>query len=282
MTPGQKNCVSFFTCCYEADWEFFLKEGRLKEMIGRCNYPFASRNLIINNVNDRDKVIQYAELAIKDGIIDNYFFSEEFIAQALLKYHIKRRNFKLDGYDGYWYSVGPFTALFVCKTDYLLYFTGDCMMQQAYEPGWINKGINKLAKSNIFCVTPLWNYLTPRETFDYEEDDCYYDKGFTDQTFLIKTESFSAINFNEYHVRSEIFPIYGGNHFERRVFCYMNNRNYKRCVFKNFIFIHEKLMKPGYKSPGKRNRIGNEIKYIIAKAKRKFRKKNILVKFLLR
>jgi hypothetical protein len=128
MQPG----VSFFTCCYEADWEFFLKEDRLKEMIERCNYPFASKNLVINNVDDRDKVIQFAELAIKEGIIDNYFFSEDHAERVLERFSIKRKDFRLDGFDGYWYSIAPLTAVYLCSTEYILYFMGDCMLNEKY------------------------------------------------------------------------------------------------------------------------------------------------------
>lgn len=277
-----QNGVSFFTCCYKADWEFFLKEGRLKEMIDRCNHAFESRNLIINNVNDRDEVKLYADKAVSEGVIDHYFFSEDYIETALQHFHLQRKNFRLDGYDGYWYSVAPLTAAFLCETTYLLYFTGDCMMKEKYDFDWINAAINKLQDEKFFCVVPMWDYYDKNEEINFTEDDeCIYDHGFSDQCYLARSSQLNADIYNEYHVNSEIFPIYGGNHFERRVFCYINNRQLLRCVFKNVVYEHGKLVKPEYYKE-KKFSLKDETKYIIAKIKKVFRRRNILVKYLLR
>jgi hypothetical protein len=280
--PGCTS-VSFFTCCYEADWEFFLKEGRLKEMIERCNYAFASRNLIINNVNDKNEVIQYAGLAIKNGIIDNYFFSEDYASHVLEKFSVKRKSFRLDGFDGYCYSIAPLTAIYLCSTAYILYFMGDCMLNEKYAFNWIENGVNKLQGDKIFCITPLWNYYTKKaESEIFAGDDIYYyDQGFSDQCFLASAKKMNGNIYNEYNVKSEIFPVYGGNHFERRIFCYINNANYLRCVMKNIVYTHEKLLRKGFYSK-KKFSIADEVKYIIAKIKKQFRRRNILVKLLLR
>lgn len=274
--------VSFFTCCYKADWEFFLKEGRLKEMIDRCHHPFESRNLIINNVNDREEVQRYADKAVSEGVIDHYFFSEEYIEAALQHFHLQRKNFRLDGYDGYWYSVAPLVAAFVCSTRCLLYFTGDCMMQEKYDDDWIQEGVIKLEDKKVFCVTPLWDYYDKNEETNFTEDDEYiYDHGFSDQCYLARSSDLNSDIYNEYHVLSEIFPIYGGNHFERRVFCYINNRKLLRCIFKHVVYEHGKLVKPEFYKE-KKFSLNDETKYIIAKIKKVFRRRNILVKYLLR
>lgn len=281
--PAVNASVSFFTCCYKADWEFFLKEGRLKEMIDRCNYPFASKNLIINNVDDKQEVIKYADLAISNGVIDNYFFSEDYIDEVLKKFSIKPKDFRLDGYDGYWYSIAPLTAVFLCSSSYILYFTGDCMLDKKYSFNWIGNGIDRLKETNIFCVSLLWDYYSKQmDDGIINEDEMYlYDNGFSDQCFLCETKKLNADIYNEYNAKSEIFPIYGGNHFERRVFSYVNNKEYLRCMFKNIIYIHGKLVKPEFYKE-KKYSIKDETKYIIAKIKKIFRRRNILVKFLLR
>jgi hypothetical protein len=282
MSTEKTNTVSFFTCCYKADWEFFLKEGRLKEMIDRCHYDFDSRNLVINNVIDREEVKRYADKAVTDGVIDQYFFSDEYIGGALRHFHLKRKYFRLDGYDGYWYSVAPLTAAFVCTTSYLLFFTGDCMMQEKYDGAWIQEGIGQLQDEKIFCVTPLWAYFDKKVEKNFKEGvNCFYDQGFSDQCFLARSRDLRGDIYNEYHVLSEVFPIYGGNHFERRVFCYINNRKLLRCVFRNVVYEHDKLVKPGFFQEKKFSLI-EEAKYFIAKTKRAFRRRNILVKFLLR
>jgi len=284
INENSKKPVSFFTCCYEADWEFFLKEGRLKKMIERCNYRFANRSLIINNVKNKAQVEQYALSAIEEGVIDNFYFSGEYIDEALNKFSLQRRDFKLDGYDGYWYSLGPLTAVYLCETPYLLYFAGDCMLPETFSLNWIEKGIEILnSNRKVICMTPTWAYNKGELQSDALGEDafCYYDQGFSDQVFLIKTESFASWIYQEYNAKSEVFPIYGGNHFERKIFCFINNRQLLRGVFKTIFYTHEKLIIPGYVSKNNKNYL-HQIKYIIAKIKRKLRKRNILLKYLLR
>ena len=280
---GNNPGVSFFTCCYKADWEFFLKEGRLKEMIERCNHNFASRNLIINNVDDKQEVVKYAELAVQDNVIDNYFFSEEYAGHVLEKFAIKRKDFRLDGFDGYWYSIAPLTAIYLCSTTYILYFMGDCILSKKYDVDWIEDAIKQLQPQAVFCVTPLWNYYDERVEGDLllNDGDYAYDQGFSDQCFLAETQKLNGQIYNEYNTSSERFPIYGGNHFERRIFCYINNRDYRRCVIKNIMYTHEKLLKPGFISE-KKSSLRNEAKYLVAKTKKALRRRNMFVKFLLR
>jgi len=283
MINGDNGAVSFFTCCYRADWEFFLKEGRLKEMIERCNHSFSSTNLIINNVDDRQEVTRYAELAVQQGVIDYYFFSEDYAEKVLERFAIKRRDFRLDGYDGYWYSIAPLTAIYLCRGEYLLYFMGDCMLNEKYDFDWIAEGKRQLSSAEVFCVTPWWNYYVKAHdnSIVKEDNDYLFDRGFSDQGFLVKTAKWQQHIYSEYNVKSERYPVYGGNHFERRVFCYMNNRHYLRCVLKAVVYTHEKLVKPQFYQPP-RFSIKDEVKHFIAKIKKLFRRRKILVKFLLR
>jgi hypothetical protein len=279
MQPG----ISFFTCTYEADWEYLLIEGRLSELIKRFNYSFASRNLIINNVDDKKKVKHYALKAVNDGVIDNFYFSEEYVDEVLRQFSLKRSSFKLDGFDGYWFSVAPLTSVFLCATEYMLYFTADCILKETYSSDWLNAGISKLQNDKIFIVTPLWDYYdSNKEKFVNEDECCFYDGGFSDQAYMAKAERLKSVNFNEYNVRSEIFPIYGGNHFERRLFSYINNRNLQRCIFKDIIYKHELLIKPGYKRKIGSTFIMDKLKYTVARVKKRLRKKNIMRNLLLR
>lgn len=283
MINREIDGVSFFTCCYEADWEFFLKQGRLKEMIERCNYTFANTNLVINNVNNKDEVIKYAEQAVRDGIINNYFFSEDYADMVLKNFSIKRKDFRLDGFDGYYYSTAPLTAIYLCTTTYILYFMGDCMLNEKYAFNWIDEGVKRLQNEKVLCVTPLWSYYNQQveRNISGNNDFAYYDHGFSDQCFLAKTQKLNSDIYNEYNAKSEIFPIYGGNHFERRIFCFINNKNFLRCIFKNIIYTHNKLMKPEFIRVEKAN-IKIKILYFIARIKRQIRRRNIFVKFLLK
>lgn len=64
--------VTFETKCYENDWQFLLKAGRLKKMIDWLDYKFDHKVLYINNVNNLDLVKKHADKCISRNIIDSY------------------------------------------------------------------------------------------------------------------------------------------------------------------------------------------------------------------
>lgn len=274
--------ISFFTCCYEADWKYLLIEGRLKEMIEKCNHRFVSKNLIINNVLNRDELLKYANEAIAQGIIDKYFFSEDFIDRMLNSFDIRRRSFRLDGFDGYWYSIGPLAAIYCCTTSFLLYFASDCILTRQASFDWVNRGLEILLKNpKTFCVTPIWDYndIDLSKIAITEDEFAYYDQGFSDQVFLVRTDNLKNHMYNEYNLKSEIFPTYGGNHFERRVFSFMNNHSVKRVILKNVYYRHDKLLSPGYIIKLNKNRFSNSIRYAVAKIKKRLRRYQVLTKY---
>lgn len=48
--------VTFETKCWEKDYKLILDTPHLENMIKNCNYQFGSRQLIVNNVDNREKV----------------------------------------------------------------------------------------------------------------------------------------------------------------------------------------------------------------------------------
>ena len=246
--PKQNYSVSFFTICYEGDWERILIGNRLENMIDRCGVNFHERVLIITNVNDRNKVEKFAIVAVKRKIIDAYYFSEDYSEKILAAFSISRKSFVLDFYDGYCYSMGPMTAIYHCKSDYILFFTGDCMVQPDVSSYWITEAINLLGKDKtILTATPLWDYNKGEvieESFK-EDNDWYYGYGFSDQCFLVETKRLYGDVYNHYHIASERYPVYGGNLFEKRIDNFMRNKKLCRITKKDVYYTHEKLINEG-------------------------------------
>lgn len=241
--------ISFYTICYEADWRSILIEGRLSKLIKSCNHNFRYKNLIINNVQNRILVEYYAQKAIEANIIDNYFFSSDLYDEVLTYFKIKRRSFMLDGYDGFFYSIAPLTSIYLCNTEFIMFFTGDCIIKNESNSRWIIDAMEMMNKNkDIFVANPLWDYdkgECKRQSFA-EDENWRYGFGFTDQCFLIKTLNIKQPIFGYYHVSSESYPIYGGNLFERRVNSYMRVHNKIRITSKCAIYEHEKLVDEDY------------------------------------
>jgi len=273
----KQNCsVSFFTICYEGDWERILIGDRLETMVKRCGIDFFEKVLIITNVNDREKVEKFAILAVENKVIDAYYFSEDYSDEILKAFSIQRKSFVLDFYDGYCYSMGPLTAVYQCKSDYLLFFTGDCMVEPDKSSYWITEGIKLLeSDKKILIANPLWAYNqgeVSNESFK-EDKDWYYGYGFSDQCFLVEVKRLQGNVYNYYHVESERYPVYGGNLFEKRIDNFMRSQELGRITKKDVCFIHEKLMNEGVSQEVKKVPVKKKIKQIASVYLRKIRKR---------
>jgi hypothetical protein len=272
----QDATVSFFTNCYENDWERVLIENRLETMIKRCNYDFFERVLIINNVKDRTKVEQYAIEAVSKNIIDTYYFSEDHSEKILSAFSITRDSFVLDFYDGYWYSMGPLSAVYFCKGKYLLYFTCDCMMEpKATSSPWIGESIKALQKDrSIFVANPFWNdnIVESRHDNFKEEHNFIHVSAFSDQCFLVENNRLYGDIYNTYHYASEKYPVYAGNLFEKRVYSYMCNNRFTRITRNDVYYIHERLLNHSLEEGPKGIHLVKGLKKIAGICSRKLRK----------
>jgi len=273
--PSNENAtVSFFTICYEGDWERILKENRLERIIGQCKYDFSERGLIINNVKDRPTVEQYAKDAVQKGIIDVYYFSEDYSAEILKQFSIRRESFHLDFYDGYYYSIGPLTAVFLAKSKYLVYLTGDCLIDPKSAP-WIGESAERMdADKQIFVASARgWDTNIECTWYASKEDESYiYTYGFSDQCFMVEPSRLRGDIYNEYHYYTERYPVYGGRLFEKRVNSYMCNHQLNRIVKKDAFYSHEKLLNEGLEDSQVKPSLSKRIKRIAGNSSRKIRK----------
>ena len=233
--------LTFETKCYENDWEFVLKGSYLQKMIERCNYSFARRVIIINNVDDIDKVRHYAEKKIKKGIIDEYYIVDEYAKTALDFFNIDIQSF--DG--GYYYSIAELVGIYTCKTEYLIHFSSDTIADNS-RSSWIGEAIEIFKeRKDVFVANPTWdfNFLQAKEESFDSLGNFFIGFGFSDQCYMIRTSDFRKQIYNEKHAFSERYPIYGGELFEKRVDSYMRNHNLLRITSKKSSYIHKNFTK---------------------------------------
>lgn len=226
--------VTFETKCYEKDWEILLKSGRLEAMISRNCYDFAERILYINNVADPDKVRGYAERYKERGIITGYVLVEEHADEALAFFGIEQDSFK----GGYYYSIQELVGIYLCRTEYLLHFSSDSILDGSFP--WIDKGIAILEHDqrirNVNCV---WNrkHDEARENAFEETEEFWIGYGFSDQCYLIRTSDFRARIYGETNPASARFPAYGGELFEKRVDAWSQNNGYLLATYKHGCYL---------------------------------------------
>ena len=227
--------VTFETKCYEKDWEILLKTGRLEEMINRNCFQFAERILYINNVAEPDRVREHAERLKAAGVITDHVLVEELADEALAFFGLDRDSFR----GGYYYSIQELVGIYCCRTDYLLHFSGDSILDGAFP--WVDLAVERLeADPRVRVATCLWNHKAREAEADClaQDGDFWLDYGFSDQCYLVRTAEFRARIYGEVHPDSERFPQYGGELFEKRVDAWLRTNDYLRCVYKHGSYLH--------------------------------------------
>lgn len=145
--------VTFETKVWQNDWEYILKGKYLDEVIKQCNYQFEKRVLIINNVDNRIEVEKYAAKKINEGIIDSYYFTEDYANEVLDFFNIKKESFN----GGYYYSIAELVGVYLCKTKYLFHFSSDSFLNNMKDQ-WIDEAINIfINRDDVIVANPVWN-----------------------------------------------------------------------------------------------------------------------------
>ncbi|MDR0541896.1 MAG: hypothetical protein LBH19_06750 [Dysgonamonadaceae bacterium] len=220
--------ITFETKCWENDWEYVLKTAYLDKMIERCQVDFQTRQLIINNVNDREQVRQYAQDKVDRKIIDVFYFVEDYIEEALTYYDIRKESFGR----GYWYSSAELVGLYLSKTKYHLHFSSDSFMARTSKNQWIAEAYHLMEKHPEYVVAnPAWNLSwrnAKKESNGEEIGRFWAGYGFSDQCYLVRTNDFRTPIYNYAHPASDRYPEHGGESFEKRVDSWMRSHSLKR------------------------------------------------------
>lgn len=232
----QGRTITFETKCYENDWEYLLKAGRLKKMKDACRYTFDRSVLHINNVNDPEEVERWAARLINQGVIDACVRVSDRAQEALAFFGCGPSAFG----KGYYYSIAELTAIYLCTTDYLLHFSSDTII--ANDSEWIDAAIGKMeADRQIVVANPTWNdkFHRAREESVAQDEDFFIGHGFSDQCYLVPVAAFRRPIYGETNAISESrFPYYGGDSFEKRVDAYMRNNGFLRITSKRASYRH--------------------------------------------
>jgi hypothetical protein len=232
MTPT----VTLETKCWEHDWKRILESEWLRLLAERNAYPFSEKILMINNVKNYSVVSQCAERAIQQGWISKYIIVEERAAEALDFFSISRKSLGI----GYRYSIAELVGIFLCQTDFLLHYAGDCMPAAASD--WVSRSVGFMSQDPRIKVCSLYPGEDPggeKPGLVGKTGDFYIGQGFSDQCYLVRTEDFRQRIYNESHPASARYPKYGGELFEKRIDSWLRNNGHLAASFKHAYYIHK-------------------------------------------
>lgn len=247
MSNSMKKNVTFETKCYENDWKYILKTSYLEKLFFNNKYDFAFKQLIINNVKNREEVEKYAKIKVKNKIIDAYYFTEDTENEVLDFFKINKQSFN----GGFYYSISELTGIYKCSTKYLLHFSSDAFpYKNTNLKEWIDSFIKNNNENNNYIISTLiWNNKINeviKESANHIPN-FYIAQGFSDQCYLIEVNEFKKDIYNENNYFSNRYPKYGGELFEKRVDAYMRNHDKIRLISDKYAYVHENFPKKGIK-----------------------------------
>jgi hypothetical protein len=231
-----KQGITFATSVYEKDWRNVLETDRYSMMLEACGYNFAHRMIVINNLEPESELLEKVDEMRQSNRVDQVHFSHMWRNLMLQHFEINLENLM----PGYNYLIQNLTAIYFCPTEYLLWFTGDCRMEN--EVNWIDDAIKLMEEhERIVVANPTWNseFDNAKASSSGEVGDFYYGYGFSDQCCLIPVARYREAIYDFDHKRSKRFPEYAGYSFERRVDSWMQNNSLLRITHKNASYEHK-------------------------------------------
>jgi len=230
--------VTLETKCYERDWRRLLLSNHLQLLADRNSHAFAEKVLIINNVKRPDQVVRQAQAAVEKGWLTRYVLVEEHAAETLKFFGLSREAFG----KGYVYSIAELVSIYLCRTEFLLHFAGDCLPEKNH--AWIPQALRTFeADPRVKVANLLWNgaYAEAKGESDEETPDFFKGFGFSDQCYLVRTADFRQPIYQHTHAASARYPDYGGELFEKRVDAWMRCHGHLRATYKHASYLHQNL-----------------------------------------
>lgn len=230
--------VTFETKVWEKDWDLIMKTPCLGQTIQRCGELVSKKVLFINNVKNKQKVINAADRLISNGIIDRWILVEDYAERALSYFNLSKEKLGV----GYYYSIAELVSIYLCDTKYLLHFSGDSTVIKGARYDWLAQGIKVLENNPQVAVVNLaWtNELGAiRSESDGEDENFFYGYGFSDQMYLIRAEDYRQKIYEYYNPASERYPKFAGELFEKRVDSWMRENELLRATYKHGNYLHE-------------------------------------------
>jgi hypothetical protein len=170
-----------------------------------------------------------------DGLT-KYIIVEEHAAEALDFFSISRESLGV----GYRYSIAELVGIFLCRSDFLLHYAGDCMPAAASD--WVSRAVRLMSQDSrikVCSLNPGADYGGAEKQSTEQTEDFYIGKRFSDQCYLVRAEDFRGRIYNESHPDSTRYPKYGGELFEKRVFSWLRNNRHLGASYKHAYYIHK-------------------------------------------
>ncbi len=229
--------ATLYTDVWGSYFHQILSDGWIRQMAHNCGCAFDERVLMVNDIPERilSEFDSLLSKRIKDRSVDRALMTDKLANAELARYGLRPPDFTSHPYA----SMADLVAISDCKSEYIVYFAGDCVPWGS--SNWVSDGIKILRdRQDTLIVNPTWNgFYEHSKVENIEEREEYFlGHGFSDGCYLARTADLKADIYHETNPESDrIYCAAHGNTFEKRVNAYMRNHNKYRVTLKNACYI---------------------------------------------
>jgi hypothetical protein len=228
------STVSFFTQCYDKDYQFVLNEERLTKSIENCNFNFNEKAIVVNISNEYQDIIKKCEELKSKNIITDFYLIKDYVKEICNQYNIEERDF--ENKKSFYINLYNLASIFLCKSDYLVFFTGDSICTK--KSCWVQDSIDQLSLGKPYFITNLeWEGGYINEHYDENDKFRFSRVSVSDQNYLVKRDLVLSPDIVECRSLTKEFP--HGDTFESRLYNYMENNDLVRCIHKTGKYLHQ-------------------------------------------
>ena len=240
--PGASGAeVELVFNCFERTIGRAVHPGVLSGLADAHGYPFSSRTLLVNNVDDLDRWRPSLDGLVEAGAVDRWVAVADALPGALTATGLSRRDIEARQH---WSDFG-LVAVSLPGPDWVCYCDPEITLP---EPGdWIGPAIALMeADGRVAVANPRWTTGTAAEDkADEVSGDFFLGYGFTDQIFLTRRSELarpiyrSALPVVLRSPASLRYPAsFDSTVFEMRVDAYMRAHGRLRATHRHIRYDH--------------------------------------------
>jgi hypothetical protein len=243
--------VDLVVNCFERTYRDVLDGDLLAQIAAANRFAFASRTVLVNNVDDHGDAQRRAQSAMARGAIDRFVFVADRLDDALARTGLTRADLGPVPYFTDWALV----AVTLDGPDWMVHWDADARLEDPVE--WITSAIALMERDpRVLVANPNWQVANLRE-FTFETvGDFALGHGFSDQVFLGRRSELGRPIYSSRSLSLLRYPVaHLADIFEARVDAHLRAAGRLRATHRTARYIHDVEMGTSWPAQSLRERL---------------------------
>ncbi len=226
--------VDLVVNCFERTYREVLGAGHIAAIVQDNAFAFASRTVLINNVEDRDDAAARADELVASGEITRWVFVADHLDAALVQCGLTRADLGPMP----WFTDFALVAVTLDGPDWVCVWDADVRLREPVD--WITPAVALMDRDRrILTANPNWEYPNLDE-FTFEVVDGFHiGHGFSDQVYLGRRSDLGAPIYGERCISRWRYPLsHVGPIYESRIDAYLRKNDRYRATYAGAQYLH--------------------------------------------